>query len=721
MSPAYTGKHIRHLDPMKAIQLNVEMYAGDAGSSGLHHLIFELVDNAMDEGMSAMTKKQKRTERFRINVILGKDGSVAVEDFGRGIPYDWNEKEKVSAMTLVFTQLHAGAKFREEGHEVAYNKAGGLHGIGNKLVNATSHWLSVTVRRDGLRFFQKFVDGGKPVESVRIFDADNKQIGEIGEDTKITSKKGIAVSLNRKAVSVSNKRPGTRVHFLPDKQYFDGVEDWGKLPPWDEELLSRRFRQMVCLNPTIEIKFTDERKGTSETFRSDKGVLDLLSWMTEGLEPLPGSKPQYFAVEDVPLFKEKIGENDPKASIDVAFVWAGDEDARIEAFANNIPNPNGGTHVTGFKKALSASITQGLRKGKEDFRSDDFLTGLVAVVSVTMNIRPDFKSQTKEELTTPTVAGVVQSAMYPLLCKYLEKSGTLLRTVVAQAKIAADNRKEFAALRKVTLSGVMDTSGGVEFVPEKLKDVIRKGGWWGEPLVPKEYTVLYLIEGESAAGSCSMRNSAVQALYSLRGKIPNTLADKVSKVFQNREIQGVSASIGTGVGSEFDLSNMRYGRVSILTDADPDGKHIAALLLTFFYRFMPQLYAAHRITLAQPPLFRVTRKKDGQNQYCYSVRERDAAIDALGGEVVVQRYKGLGEMNPEQMRDTVLTIPPALKEAAKTKKAPPKLTAADLMPHELVVTQEMAEAATHKIMHLLMGKEEGAAGRREWMMKNIDW
>ena len=733
MTTRYNADQIIELEFLEAVRRRPGMYIGNNNQHGLHHILLEVVDNAVDEAMAGFAS--------RIIVKIEKDGTVSVDDDGRGVPVEYKPESGMSALTQVLLKPHAGGKFG--GDDSAYSSSGGLHGIGLKTTNAFSTFLEVEVRRYGLVFRQRFENGGIPVTAVEIFDASGKKVGEINESTKIVLDKkdnfsALTVNGKKQKVEVNVEQiTGSFFRFHPNRAWFSKEMDWPhpeKEVPWDAERLDTRFRQVAHLYPGIRIEFTDLRKdGEPETkiFFSKNGLLDYIAYLNEGLSTL--HKPI--------VFKEKTeAELDNKKGtieLEVALQYAGEE-TQIYSFVNAIPTPLGGTHVTAFKAGLTRAVkqfatTKKLIKGEEDVRGDDALLGLTAIVKVTMTGTPQFLSQTKESLTSPEVQGPILSSTYGFIVDYLEKNIPVGKVIVNQALAAARGREAASQARKLVIKKSAMEAG--EFVLGKLADVQRRGG---NPVVPLEHTALYLVEGDSAGGSCKQgRDSRYHAILPLRGKIPNVEKMNINEILKNREIAAIVAAVGTGVSGDCDVSTMRYGRISVLVDADVDGSHIATLLSTLFWRTMRPIIEAGRFFIARPPLYLVQNTKNREVRYAYSDEERrEIEKEWSGSNLNVQRYKGLGEMNPEQLRETVFVIPDSvgskvrkrtLKDNGKANgksngnvdasPAERPLGVDDFAMRDMRMVIEDVHR-TRSLIEQLMGAEVGP--RKEWLMK-VDW
>jgi DNA gyrase subunit B len=721
------------------------MYIGNNNLHGLHHILLEVLDNSVDEAMAGFAT--------RIQVTISKDGTVTVEDDGRGVPVEYKPDSGMSALTQVLLKPHAGGKFG--GDESAYSSSGGLHGIGLKTTNAFSEFLEVEVCRYGLQFRQRFENGGIPVTAVEIYDTTRQKVGEINENTTLVlDRKEIATALDvsGKKVKVEadpKQHTGSTFKFHPHRAWFSKDMEWptpATFVPWDAERLDTRFRQIAHLYPGVKIEFLDKRQPDAEVreYFSKNGLVDYIAYLNEGLHPL--HKPI--------IFKEKMeidadnGKQKGTVEVEIAIQYAGEE-TQIYSFVNAIPTPLGGTHVAAFKAGLTKAVKQfatskKLIKGEDDVRGDDALLGLTAIIKVTMTTTPQFLSQTKESLTSPEVHGPVMSSTYSNMIEYLEKNMPVGRLIVNQAVAAARGREAAATARKLVIrKSAMDAG---EYVLGKLADVQRRGG---NPVVPLEYTALFLVEGDSAGGSCKQgRDSRYHAILPLRGKIPNVEKMNINEILKNREIASIVAAVGTGVGADCDVSQIRYGRISVLVDADVDGSHIATLLSTLFWRVMRPIIEEGRFFIARPPLYMVRNNKTKETLYAYSEDERkDIEKEWGGGEKIsVQRYKGLGEMNPEQLRETVFVIPESMAGHQKRKPgakadAPAKgrakangkvngdgvtavaspaerpLELADFASRDMRMIIEDVHR-TRSLIEQLMGADVGP--RKEWLMK-VDW
>ncbi|NLD44929.1 MAG: DNA topoisomerase IV subunit B [Chloroflexi bacterium] len=721
----YSAEQIVELEFLEAVRRRPGMYIGNNSMHGLHHILLEVLDNAVDECMGGFAS--------RIIVVLEPDGTASVDDDGRGIPIEWKEDAGMSALTQVMVRPHAGGKFG--GEDSAYSASGGLHGIGLKCTNAFSEFVEVTVRRHGLRFRQRFEHGGIPATPVEIVDATGQVVGQIDERTSLVTERNKAalathLRVGRQKIEVqadASLGTGTDVRFRPNRAWFAREMDWPdheSFVPWDAERLSTRFRQVTYLYPGVRIEFSDRRgdRPHQETFHSGKGLADYIAYLAEDLEPL--HDPILFE-ETTEVESDNATEGRAEVKVEVAMQYAG-EDTQIVSFVNGIPTPLGGTHVTAYKAGLTRALKEfaadkKLIKSTDAFRGDDSLLGLTAIIKITMSATPQFLSQTKECLNSPEVNGPVLSATYNRLLAYMNKNGNvgIGRSIVNQALAAARGREAAAQARKLVIKKSAMDAG--EFVLGKLADIQRRGG---SPLVPLEHTTLYLVEGDSAGGSCKLaRDSRYHAILPLRGKIPNVEKGSLNNLLKNREIASIVAAVGAGVGQDFDLEAMRYGRVAVLADADVDGGHIATLLATLFWRLMRPMIEAGRLYIAVPPLYLVKRKGAArESAYAYTEEERQTMVRGWGGydRVEVQRYKGLGEMNAEQLRETVFALPEAVtRQAGSSPRFDESntLELADFVHRDLRVIIEDVRR-TRSLIERLMGS--AVAPRKEWLMAT-DW
>ena len=550
---SYTAKDITVLEGLEPVRLRPGMYIGTTGSRGLHHLVYEVVDNSVDEALAGRND--------RIEVALNPDNSVTVKDFGSGIPVDLMPEQGMSALTVVLTKLHAGGKFGGEGYKVS----GGLHGVGVSVVNALSEWLVAEVRRGGKLYRQEFVRG--------VPNGDVKVVGKASDS-------------------------GTTISFLPDSEVFDELE-------YSTQLLVQRLRETAFLTRGLRIVLTDERTAEEKfEFQYDGGIKDFVGYVNQTKEPVH---------KHVVYFE---GGND-KAAVEVAMQWNTSYVESVFSFANNINTHEGGSHLTGFKSALTASLNKyardkGLIKEKEaNLDGDDVREGLAAVLSVKLR-DPQFEGQTKTKLGNPWVEGLVKQAVNAKLAEYLEENPADARRIVLKAISASRARQAARKARELTRrKSALEGSS----LPGKLADCTIR-----DP----ESAEVYIVEGDSAGGSAKAgRDRTYQAILPLRGKIINSEKNRINKVLSNNEIQAIITAVGTGIGEEFDIAKLRYHRVIVMTDADVDGSHIRTLILTFLYRHMPELFEYGHIYIAVPPLYRV--KLEGREFYF----EKDAQLEEL--------------------------------------------------------------------------------------------
>ena len=585
----YSAEQISILEGLEAVRKRPGMYIGSTGIRGLNHLIYEIVDNAVDEHLEGFCSE--------INVTLESDGSVTVEDNGRGVPIEIHPTAKIPAVEVVFTMLHAGGKFENSGYKIS----GGLHGVGAAVVNALSKWLVVTVKRDGIVYQQKFERG-----------VTKTPLTQIGKCLK--------------------KETGTIVSFLPDDEIFEKTI-------FKEDAVKSRLHETAYLNPELTIIFSDKRSGKDETitFHEPKGIESYVADINKNKE----------AVSSIIHFKDTY----EGIEVEVAFQYVNVFEENIFGFCNNIYTQEGGTHITGFKQKFTTIINQyarelGILKEKDtNFTGLDVRNGMTAVVAI-KHPAPRFEGQTKTKLDNPDASVAVSNIVGDEVTLYFDKHQEELKSVidcaVASAKIRkAEEKAKNNVLKKTKYS--FDSNG-------KLANCESKN--------PEECEV-FIVEGDSAGGSAkTARNRATQAILPIRGKILNVEKASIDKVLANAEIQSMILTFGCGFsegyGNDFDISKLRYNKIILMTDADVDGAHIDTLLLTFFYRFMPELITNGHIYIATPPLYKVIQK-NGKGEYLYD----DKALDDYrkkhhGKSFTLQRYKGLGEMDPEQLWETTL-------------------------------------------------------------------
>ena len=598
----YSAESIKVLEGLEAVRKRPAMYIGDLGKRGLHHLVYEVVDNSIDEALVGDCTK--------IITTLNVDGSVTVEDNGRGIPVGIHKEENKPAVEVVMTVLHAGGKFDKDSYKVS----GGLHGVGVSVVDALSKWLWVEVKRDGKKYKQDYKKG-------------------------ITQNK-----LKKQGIS---KKPGTKVCFLPDEEIFNEII-------FDYNIIAERLRELAYLNHGLEIILKDERSNepTSDTFKFKGGLSDFVKYLDEKNNPLHN--------KIVTVRKENT-----EVPVDVALRYSNTYNDNILTFVNNINTIEGGTHLSGFRSALTRSMNihaakNNLIKAKKNEKitlsGEDFREGLTAIISVKV-AEPQFEGQTKTKLGNGDVKGIVDKAVYEGILDFLEQNPSIGRRIIEKALLAARSR---SAARKARELIRRKSALGGSSLPGKLADCSNRDPAFCE---------LYLVEGDSAGGSAKQgRDRRTQAILPLRGKVINSEKARVDKLLSNNEVQSMITALGTGFGGaedetgekstgDFDIQKLRYHKVIIMTDADVDGSHIRTLLLTFFYRKMKGIIDGGYLYLALPPLYRISQGK--KEAYAYNENEKDLTAERMqkdnkNTKINVQRYKGLREMNPEQLWETAM-------------------------------------------------------------------
>ena len=623
----YDASQIQVLEGLEAVRRRPSMYIGSTDISGLHHLVYEVVDNSIDEAMAGYCSE--------IQVAIHPDGSVSVIDNGRGIPVDMHPQFNRSALEIVMTVLHAGGKFDHE----SYSVSGGLHGVGVSVVNALSQWMEVEVRRNGHIYWQRY------------------ERGNVASDVKVIGE---------------SEHTGTAVSFKPDPSIFETVD-------LNFDTLSARLRELAFLNSGLKISIKDEAAGKENLFQYAGGIVSFVEYLNKNKEVLH-SPPIYFT-------RSKNG-----TQVEVALQYNNSYNENIFSYANNINTREGGTHLMGFRAALTKTVNEYARANKllkndAKLGGEDLREGLVAIISVRLP-DPQFEGQTKTRLGNSSIRGLIESMVTEGLAEYFEENPLSATTIVEKAAEALRAREAARKAKELTRRKNALGSGGL---PGKLADCSDND--------PSKCEI-YIVEGESAGGSAKQgRNRHFQAILPLRGKILNVERARLDKILKNSEIRNMIVAFGTGIGDDFDINKARYRRVVIMTDADVDGSHIRTLLLTFFYRYMRPLIEAGYVFIAQPPLYQV--KKGKQVSYAYSDDELNEMIKAIA-KPTIQRYKGLGEMNPEQLWETTMN--------------PEKRTM-------LKVTLEDAVEADH-IFTILMGDQ--VEPRREFIeghakyVKNLD-
>ncbi|MBN2184433.1 MAG: DNA topoisomerase (ATP-hydrolyzing) subunit B [Candidatus Krumholzibacteriota bacterium] len=588
MSKEYTAKGIQVLKGLEAVRKRPAMYIGSTDIYGLHHMIYEVVDNSIDEAMAGHCD--------RIEIRLLKDGSVSVVDNGRGIPVDIHPTQKVPAVEVVMTTLHAGGKFDHDSYKVS----GGLHGVGVSVVNALSAWLEVEIFRGGKSYTQRY-DGGVPT-----------------------------TKLEEKPLDTKKKRTGTSVRFFPNDKIFSTLE-------YSFDTLSQRFRELAFLNKGISILFEDERTGKKHDFNYSGGIVSFVDFLNENRDVIH-KKPIYFQ------------DASDSYELEVAIQYNTSYGENIFCFANNINTVGGGTHLVGLRSALTRTFNNYGQKNslfkKNKLNSalsgDDVREGITAVLSVKLP-DPQFEGQTKGKLGNSEIRSYVESVVGKKLAEFLEenpKTANKILEKASQSAIARDAARKAREL--VRRKSALESST----LPGKLADC---------SMTDPEHCELYLVEGDSAGGSAKQgRDRRFQAILPLKGKILNVEKARIDKILANEEIKTIITALGTGIGEEFDITKARYSKIIIMTDADVDGAHIMTLILTLFFRHMRQLIVAGNMYIAQPPLYGIRKGKD--MKYAYNDAEKDKIVNEFGGAkgVYIQRYKGLGEMNPDQLWTTTM-------------------------------------------------------------------
>ena len=586
MSTEYGADQIQILEGLEAVRKRPGVYIGSTSSRGLHHLVYEIVDNSVDEALAGYCDS--------IDVQINPDNSITVVDDGRGIPVDIQKKAGIPAVEVVFTILHAGGKFGGGGYKVS----GGLHGVGASVVNALSEWLEVEVRTGGHVYKQRY-ERGKTMYPLKI-------VGSCGAEEH-----------------------GTRVTFLPDKEIFEETV-------YDFDTLKIRLRETAFLTKGLKITLRDEREEKKEkTFHYEGGIREFVEYLNRS---------------NVPLYEQVFyceGQRDG-VLVEVAMQHNDSYTENIYSFVNNINTPEGGTHLTGFKNALTKTFNDYGRKNKllkenePALSGEDIREGLTAIISIKVE-DPQFEGQTKQKLGNSEARGAVDGVVSEQLTYYLEQNPSVAKAIIeksvlAQRARAAARKARDLTRRKTALDGLS--------LPGKLADCSSKN--------PEECEI-YIVEGNSAGGSAKdARNKATQAILPLRGKILNVEKARLDRIYGNAEIRSMITAFGTGIHEEFDISKLRYHKIIIMTDADVDGAHISTLLLTFIYRFMPELIKQGYVYLAQPPLYKLEKNK--RIWYAYSDEELNEILKEVGRDQnnKIQRYKGLGEMDAEQLWETTM-------------------------------------------------------------------
>ena len=581
----YGADQIQILEGLEAVRKRPGMYIGSTSIRGLHHLVYEIVDNSVDEALAGYCTE--------INVTIEKDNSITVIDNGRGIPVGINHKANKPAVEVVFTVLHAGGKFGGGGYKVS----GGLHGVGASVVNALSEWLEVKIHKDG-KLYQQRYERGKVMYPL-------KEIGVTDHN-------------------------GTEVRFLPDKEIFEETE-------FDYNTLRQRLREMAFLTKGIKIVLRDNRleEPKIRTFHYEGGIKEYVEYLNKSKEKL---------YDDIIYCEGQRGD----VYVEVALQHNDSYQESTYSFVNNITTPEGGTHLTGFRNAITKTFNDYARSMKllkdsdPNLSGEDLREGLTAIISIKIS-EPQFEGQTKQKLGNSEARGAVESVVSEQLTYFLEQNPAVAKIICDKAVLAQRARDAARKARDLTRrKTALDSTA----LPGKLADCSDK--------YPKNCEI-YIVEGDSAGGSAkTARNRATQAILPLRGKILNVEKARLDRILGNAEIKAMITAFGTGIDEDFDISKLRYDKIVIMTDADVDGAHIATLMLTFLYRFMPELIRQGHVYLAKPPLYKIEKNKTVR--YAYDDKELDEILTEIGrdGNNKIQRYKGLGEMDAEQLWDTTM-------------------------------------------------------------------
>lgn len=630
MSEEYGASQIQILEGLEAVRKRPGMYIGSTSERGLHHLVYEIVDNAVDEALAGFCDT--------IYVTINGDNSITVRDNGRGIPVDIQKKAGKSAVEVVFTILHAGGKFGGGGYKVS----GGLHGVGASVVNALSNWLEVRVYKGGKIYEQRY-EKGKPCYSLRVAGDTDEQ--------------------------------GTEVHFLPDDTIFETTV-------YDYSILEERLRETAFLTKGLRIELSDVREGMEKkkVFHYEGGIMEYVQYLNKNRDVLYDSIIYCEGMKDGVYVEVALQHNDSY-------------NENIYSYVNNITTPEGGTHLTGFRNALTKTFNDYARKNKllkdndPSLVGEDIREGMAAIISVKIG-EPQFEGQTKQKLGNSEARGAVDSVVSEKVMIFLEQNPTVAKLIVDKALMAQRARDAARKARDLTRrKSALDTMA----LPGKLADCSDKN---------PENCEIYIVEGDSAGGSAkTARSRATQAILPLRGKILNVEKARLDKILVNNEIKAMITAFGTGIHDDFDITKLRYHKIIIMTDADVDGAHISTLLLTFLYRFMPQLIEDGYVYLAKPPLFKLEKNK--RVWYAYSDEELQSIIEQVGRDQnnKIQRYKGLGEMDPEQLWET--TMDPEKRILMR------------------VTMDEAQRVSIDETFNILMG--EKVEPRREFIEKNAEY
>lgn len=579
---SYDAGNIRVLEGLEPVRLRPGMYIGSTSERGLHHLVYEVVDNSVDEALAGRCDY--------IKVIVSKDNIITVEDDGSGIPVKDHPTTHKSTLETVLTVLHAGGKFDDK----AYQFSGGLHGVGVSVVNALSEYLIAEVKRDGHIYKMSF------------------SRGEVTSDLEVIG---------------DTKETGTKITFKPDAEIFDTTI-------FDRKTLENRFREMAFLNKGVEIIFEDQREDFSESFKFDGGISEFVKYLNRNKTPIMDVIPHFDGMQE-------------DIEVEVSFQYTDGYSENILTYANNIHTPEGGTHLSGFRSALTRTVNdyarnfKFLKENEDNLQGEDIREGITAIISVKIS-EPQFEGQTKAKLGNSEVRGAVDTFVSQRLQAFLEENPKPAKAIIEKALASRRAREAARKARDLTRKrSILDSTT----LPGKLADC------QSTDLAENE---IFIVEGNSAGGSAKGgRDNRIQAILPLRGKIMNVEKANLDRILNSEEIKAMITAFGTGIGKEFDISKLRYGKIIIMTDADVDGAHIRTLLLTFFYRYMKPLIDEGHVYVAQPPLYKISH---GRNErYVYTDAERDKVLKELDVEnYKINRYKGLGEMNADQLWDTTM-------------------------------------------------------------------
>lgn len=623
----YNASNIRVLKGLEPVRLRPGMYIGSTSERGLHHLVYEVVDNSVDEALAGRCDY--------IKITIDKDNIVTVEDDGSGIPIEKHPETNKSTLETVLTVLHAGGKFDDK----AYKVSGGLHGVGVSVVNALSEFLIAEVRREG-HIFRMTFERGKPTSDLeKVSDSD---------------------------------KTGTKITFKPDPKIFDTTE-------FNKKTLEDRFREMAFLNKSVRLIFEDQRDDSKVEFKYDGGIKEFVEYLNKNKAPL---------FKEIPYFEGRQEET----GVEIAFQYTDGYSENILTFANNIYTVEGGTHLSGFRSALTRSVNDYARKynlikeNEANLQGEDAREGITAIISVKI-AEPQFEGQTKGKLGNSEVRGAVDTFFSEHLGSFLEENPKVAKTIINKALASRRAREAARKARDLTRKrSILDSTT----LPGKLADCQSQD---------LEENEIFIVEGNSAGGSAKGgRDNKIQAILPLRGKIMNVEKANLDRILNYEEIKSMITAFGTGIGKEFNLSKLRYGKIIIMTDADVDGAHIRTLLLTFFYRYMKPLIDKGHVYIAQPPLYKISIGR--KERYCYTDKELDKILEGIKGQnYKISRYKGLGEMNAEQLWET--TMDPENRVLLQ------------------VYEKDDAEISTDQTFSMLMG--EKVAPRREFIQENAQY